>query len=105
MNLSYGGPDSRMPNGGAGQADPAGPARTRKFSLGRQEFVMADTALSLRERAEFLLRVAPHASTPRAAASLESLAREYLQRAKEVEEAGRPWRWRSCSCFWCWCWR
>ena len=47
---------------------------------------MADTALVLRERAEFLLRVAPRAPT-RVAASLESLAREYLQRAEELERA------------------
>jgi len=50
---------------------------------------MADTALSLRERAEFLLRVAARA-TPRATANLESLAREYLQRAKELEQGSRP---------------
>jgi len=54
---------------------------------------MADTALVLRERAEFLLRVAPHA-TPGAAASLESLAREYLERANELEQGGRPGAFR-----------
>jgi len=50
---------------------------------------MTDTALVLRERAEFLLRVDPRAST-RAAASLESLAREYLRRAEELDQDSRP---------------
>jgi hypothetical protein len=48
---------------------------------------MAETALSLRERAEFLLRVAPRASTPSAAANL---AREYLARAEKLEQGSRP---------------
>jgi hypothetical protein len=48
---------------------------------------MAETALSWRERAAFLLRVAPHASTPRAAANL---AREYLARAEKLEQRSRP---------------
>jgi hypothetical protein len=52
---------------------------------------MADNVLSLRERAEFLLRVAPRASTPRARASLESLAQEYLRKADDLEkQAKRP---------------
>jgi len=49
---------------------------------------MADTALVLRERAEFLLRVAQRAS-PKAASALESLAGEYLKRAEELEQGGR----------------
>jgi hypothetical protein len=53
---------------------------------------MTDTALVLRERAEFLLRIAPRAATS-AAASLESLAREYLRRAEELERDN----WSGCS--------
>jgi hypothetical protein len=50
---------------------------------------MVEDALSLRERAEFLLRVASRASTPKARASLESLAHEYLRRADELEMRGQ----------------
>ena len=50
---------------------------------------MAENVLSLRERAEFLPRVALRASTPRARASLESLAQEYLQKADELEAPGK----------------